>query len=71
MTRGPALLESFAASIRQEDIGRGLTRVTYRFHFSMRPRWLRAITGPIASVLFRREVRQRLKALKSYLERAR
>ena len=69
MTRGPAVLETFAASIRQDDIGHGLTRVTYRFNFSMRPRWLRAITGPIASVLFRREVRQRLKALKSYLER--
>ena len=35
-----------------------------------RPRWLQAIAGPIASVLFRREVRRRLKALKSYLERS-
>ena len=70
MTRGPAVLETFAASIRQEDIGSGLTRVTYRFNFSTRPRWLRAITGPIASVLFRREVRERLKGLKSYLERS-
>ncbi len=60
----------FAASLRQEDIGLGLTRVTYRFNFSTRPRWLRAVTGPIASVLFLREVRQRLKALKSYMERS-
>jgi hypothetical protein len=70
MTRGPAVLETFAASLRQEDMGFGLTRVTYRFNFSTRPRWLRAIAGPIVSVLFRREVRQRLKALKSYLERS-
>lgn len=70
MTKGPAVLETFAASLRQEDIGSGRTRVTYRFNFSTRPRWLRAITGPIATVLFRREVRQRLKALKCYLERA-
>jgi len=70
MTRGPAVLETFAASLRQEDIGFGLTRVTYRFNFSTRPRWLRAIAGPIASVLFRREVRERLKALKAYLERS-
>jgi uncharacterized protein YndB with AHSA1/START domain len=69
MTRGPAVLETFAASLRQEEIGAGRTRVTYRFNFSMRPRWLRAIAGPIVSVLFRREARQRLKALKSYLER--
>ena len=70
MTRGPVVLETFAASLRQEDIGLGLTRVTYRFNFSTRPRWLRAVTGPIASVLFLREVRQRLKALKSYMERS-
>jgi polyketide cyclase/dehydrase/lipid transport protein len=69
MTRGPAVLESFAASLRQEDIGVGLTRVTYRFNFSTRPRWLRAIADPIASILFQREMRQRLKALKTYMER--
>ncbi len=71
MTKGPVVLETFAASLRQEDIGFGLTRVTYRFNFSTRPRWLRAVAGPIASVLFLREVRQRLKALKSYMERHR
>jgi uncharacterized protein YndB with AHSA1/START domain len=70
MTMGPAVLESFAASIRQEEVGSGMTRVTYRFNFSTRPRWLRAITDPIASALFEREVRQRLKALKSCLERS-
>ena len=68
MTRGPALLESFAASISQEDIGRGLTRVTYRFNFSTRPRWLRWVAGPMAAALFRREVRQRLESLKAFLE---
>jgi hypothetical protein len=71
MTRGPAVLDTFAASLRQDDIGHGLTRVTYRFNFSTRPRWLRSIADPIASVLFRREVRHRLEALKSYLERSR
>jgi len=71
MTKGPAVLETFAASLVQEDIGRGLTRVTYRFHFSTRPRWLRAVAGPIASALFRREVKQRLESLKAFLERDR
>ena len=69
MTGGPAVLESFAASLRQEDLGSGQTRVTYRFNFSTRPRWLRTIVEPIASALFQREVRQRLKALKTHLER--
>jgi Polyketide cyclase / dehydrase and lipid transport len=70
MTKGPALLETFAASIRQDDVGSGRTRVTYRFHFSTRPRWLRALVGPVASFLFHREVRQRLEALKIHLEGA-
>jgi hypothetical protein len=69
MTKGPAVLESFAASLRQEDIGGGSTRVTYRFHFATKPRWLRWIAGPIASALFRRETRKRLRALRAFLER--
>lgn len=71
MTRGPALLETFAATLRQEGLGAGMTRVTYRFNFSTRPRWLRAIAEPIATALFRREVRARLEALKRCLERGR
>lgn len=69
MTRGPALLETFAATLRQEGVGAGVTRVTYRFNFSTRPHWLRVIADPIAAALFRREVRERLKALKGHLER--
>lgn len=71
MTKGPAVLETFAASLCQEDIAPGVTRVRYRFNFSTRPRWLRAVADPIAAALFRREVRQRLEALKGYLERPR
>jgi hypothetical protein len=69
MTKGPAVLGSFAASLRQEDVGSGMTRVTYRFNFSTRPRWLRAIADRIAAALFRREVRGRLRALKNHFER--
>jgi hypothetical protein len=69
MTRGPAVLETFAATLRQEGVGAGVTRVTYRFNFSTRPHWLRVIADPIAAALFRREVRERLKALKGHLER--
>lgn len=70
MTRGPAVLETFAATLRQEDVGSGMTLVTYRFNFATRPRWLRAIADPIAAALFRREVRGRLMALKCHLERS-
>jgi ribosome-associated toxin RatA of RatAB toxin-antitoxin module len=70
MTKGPTVLETFAASLRQEGIEPEVTRVTYRFNFSTKPRWLRMIADPIAASLFRREVRQRLQALKRHLERS-
>jgi hypothetical protein len=70
MTCGPALLESFAASLRQDEVEPGITRVTYRFHFATRPRWLRFLGDAVAAALFRREVRGRLLALKRHLERA-
>jgi hypothetical protein len=69
MTKGPVLLETFAASINQDPVGPGTTRVTYRFNFSTRPRWLRAIVHPVAAALFMREVRGRLEALKRHVER--
>jgi polyketide cyclase/dehydrase/lipid transport protein len=69
MTKGPALLETFAASLRQDEIEPGVTRVTYRFNVSTRPGWLRPILDPIAATLFLREVRMRLAALKRHLER--
>jgi hypothetical protein len=70
MTKGPLVLETFAASLRQDEVAPGITRVTYRFNFQTRPRWLRPIADPIAAMLFAREVRGRLAALKHHLERA-
>jgi hypothetical protein len=69
MTRGPAVLETFAASLRQEEVAPGTTRVTYAFNFATRPRWLRPLGDRIAAALFAREVRGRLAALKQHLER--
>ena len=69
MTKGPRVLESFAASLRQVELEPGMTRVIYRFNFSTRPRWLRAVADPVAAFLFLKEVEQRLVALKRHLER--
>jgi len=68
MTNGPAILEAFAASLRQTEVEPGVTRVTYRFNFSTRPRWLRTYLDRWAAALFLREIRQRLRALKRHLE---
>jgi hypothetical protein len=70
MTRGPRILRSFAATLRQEGIGDGRTRVTYKFNLEARPRWLSRLLTPVCNWVFRQEVRKRLKALKRFLEQA-
>jgi hypothetical protein len=70
MTRGPGLLDEFAASLRQQEVGDGRTRVTYRFKLAARPRWLRFLLDPILFAIFARETRSRLAALKRFLEKS-
>jgi hypothetical protein len=70
MTRGPALLGEFAASLRQDEVAAGRTRVTYRFKLASRPRWLRFALDPILFAIFARETRSRLLALKRFLEKS-
>jgi hypothetical protein len=68
MTRGPALFDNFAASIRHEVIRPGVTRVIYRGHVETRPRSLRWLLEPLVNRGFRRETRRRLNSLKRALE---
>ena len=68
MTRGPALLGNFAASIRHEVIRPGVTRIIYRGHVETRPRWLRWLVEPLVNRGFGRQTKRRLNALKRALE---
>ena len=68
MVKGPGFLESFAATLRQERVAEKRTRVTYRYNFVTQPAWLRPIFNPICSLVFASEVRNRLRALKNFLE---
>lgn len=56
--------ETFAATIRHEPIGEGISRVTYIYSITARPRWL----GPFINVPLWFETRRRLSALKRYVE---
>ena len=69
MTRGPAVLASFAGSWRFDDAGSGRTRVAFRYHLRARPRWLRPLLEPLLAAWFGRDTRQRLHALKRAAER--
>ncbi len=71
MTRGPAILESFAGSWRFEPLAPNRTRVLFRYHLAARPRWLRLLLDPLLRLVFAHETRQRLRALKRTAERAR
>ena len=68
MVRGPRILQSFAATLRQERVPENRTRVTYRYNFETQPRWLRFILTPICTLFFASEVRNRLAHLKRFLE---
>ena len=68
MTSGPFFLRWFAASIRHRPLGEGRSRVTYRYRFASKPRWLAWMIEPIVGRVFQHETNRRLRALKSYLE---
>jgi ribosome-associated toxin RatA of RatAB toxin-antitoxin module len=68
MTRGPALLRAFAGSWRFAEGGAGATHVTFRYHFKARPWWLASLIEPVLGVLFGRDARLRLDALRRAAE---
>lgn len=70
MVRGPAILQSFGASLRQDHVILGTTRVTYKYALETRPAWLRWLLTPLCKCVFSRETRGRLAKLKSFLEAA-
>ena len=71
MVNVPAFFQSWAASIRHEDISDQESRIIYRFNFLTKPRILRFIFDPIMERVFLWETRKRLRALKAYLARNR
>jgi len=62
MVNAPAFFESWAASIRHEDLSAHESRLTYKFQFTTRPAFLRFLIEP----LFVWETRKRLRALRAF-----
>lgn len=69
LTNRPPFFEEFAATIKHEDSGDGRSRMTYIYFFKARPRFLAPLLEPIMKALFKREVRQRLGALRRFMEK--
>jgi ribosome-associated toxin RatA of RatAB toxin-antitoxin module len=68
MTTGPWFIESFAGSWRFQEEAGGRTRVFFRYHVRARPRWITAILSPLLALVFARDTRRRLAALKHAVE---
>jgi hypothetical protein len=68
LVNAPPLFATWAASIRHEDVGAGVSRITYVFHFTAKPRLLRWLLEPIMALAFEWETRKRLRALRAHFE---
>ena len=68
MTKGPAIIRSFAGSWRFQELAPGRTRVIFRYHLAAAPRWLGFVFDPIMRRVFTHDVAKRLAALKRTVE---
>ncbi|MFM2296981.1 MAG: hypothetical protein RL117_688, partial [Verrucomicrobiota bacterium] len=69
MINRPPFFDSFAASIRHQDLSQG-SSITYKLTFRARPKFLRWILEPIMMIVLCHETKLRLMALSSYLASA-
>ncbi|HMJ65484.1 MAG TPA: SRPBCC family protein [Candidatus Binatia bacterium] len=69
MVNAPLFFESWAASIRHEDVSAHESRLTYKFQFATKPHFLRFILDPLMERIFAWETRKRLHALKTFFTR--
>lgn len=67
MTSGPWMFASFAGSWGYEPAGEG-TRVTFRYHMQLRPRWLGSWGDRALAGFFSRDMERRLVSAKQRLE---
>ena len=68
LTNHPPFFEHFAATIRHEAISDGRSRVIYIYYFRARPRILAPVLESVMNVMLKREVQQRLRSLRRYVE---
>ncbi len=68
MVNKPPFFQSWAASIRHQDVSVNESRITYKFHFTTRPRFLEFILDRLIKEIFIWETKKRLRALAAFLE---
>jgi hypothetical protein len=68
LTNRPPFFCRFAATIRHNAVGEAGSRMTYIYSFQARPRFLAPLLEPIINALIAREVRGRLRSLRSFFQ---
>jgi polyketide cyclase/dehydrase/lipid transport protein len=66
MINRPAFFDTFAATIRHNDLPDGTSRIEYKYNFTARPLWLRTVLHPVMNWMFWFETRKRLRALRKF-----
>lgn len=70
LTNRPPFFARLGATIRHEPLGPARSRTTYVYSFHARPRWLAPLLEPLMRTMITREIRARLDALRTFLERS-
>jgi hypothetical protein len=65
----PAWFETWAATIQHHELSAQESRITYTFHFTVKPRVLRPLLDPLMERVFHWETQKRLRALQHYFAR--
>lgn len=66
MLKPTSFFATFAASIRHADLENGRSSVIYKFNFTSRPRFMRAICEPVMLRVLKWETGRRLRALQVF-----
>ena len=69
LTNRPLFFQRLGASIRHEPLDAGRSLTTYVYSFRARPAWLAPVLEPLMRTMITREIRARLDALRSFMER--
>lgn len=70
MLEPTSFFQTFAASIRHVDLADGRSSVIYKFNFTSRPRFMRALCEPVMLRLLTWETGKRLVALRAFCGRS-
>lgn len=69
MLNRPPFFETFAATIRHQDLPDGVSRIDYTYNFTARPKALCWLLHPLMSLFFKYETQKRLNALRCFFEK--